>query len=71
GFLVLEDGTDFLYKTTQYYAPETEGAVHWNDPALGIQWPLASLGISEPLVSAKDAQAPTLAQAQSAGLLFD
>jgi dTDP-4-dehydrorhamnose 3,5-epimerase len=71
GFLVLEDGTDFLYKTTQYYAPETEGAVHWNDPALGIQWPLSSLGISEPLVSAKDAQAPTLAQAQSAGLLFD
>ena len=70
GFLVLEDGTDFLYKTTQFYAPETEGAVHWNDPALKIHWPLAELGISEPLVSGKDAQAPTLAQAQAQGLLF-
>lgn len=71
GFLVLEDGTDFLYKTTQFYAPESEAAVHWNDPALRIQWPLAALGLTEPLVSAKDAQALSLSQAQQAGLLFD
>ncbi|NBV88418.1 MAG: dTDP-4-dehydrorhamnose 3,5-epimerase [Betaproteobacteria bacterium] len=71
GFLVLEDGTDFLYKTTQFYAPESEAAVHWNDPALRIQWPLAALGLTEPLVSAKDAQALSLGQAQQAGLLFD
>lgn len=71
GFLVLEDGTDFLYKTTQFYAPESEAAVHWNDPALRLQWPLAALGLTEPLVSAKDAQALSLSQAQQAGLLFD
>lgn len=71
GFLVLENGTDFLYKTTQFYAPESEAAVHWNDPALRIQWPLAALGLTEPLVSAKDAQALSLSQAQQAGLLFD
>ena len=71
GFLVLEDGTDFLYKTTQFYAPESEAAVHWNDPALKIQWPLAALGLDTPLVSSKDAEAPSLAQAQARGLLFD
>jgi dTDP-4-dehydrorhamnose 3,5-epimerase len=71
GFLVLEDGTDFLYKTTQFYAAESEAAVHWNDPTLRIQWPLAALGLTEPLVSAKDAQALSLSQAQQAGLLFD
>lgn len=71
GFLVLEDGTDFLYKTTQFYSPESEGAVHWNDPRLGIQWPLAELGLDAPRVSAKDAEAPTLDQAQALGLLFD
>jgi dTDP-4-dehydrorhamnose 3,5-epimerase len=38
-FLVLEDNTDFLYKTTDFYAPECEAAVAWNDPSTGIQWP--------------------------------
>lgn len=58
GFLTLEDGTDFLYKTTAVYAPEAEGAVHWADPDLAIDWPLAAYGIEQPLVSAKDQQAP-------------
>jgi dTDP-4-dehydrorhamnose 3,5-epimerase len=38
GFLVLSDGTDFLYKTTDYYAPEHERSIAWNDPAVGIDW---------------------------------
>ena len=50
GFLVLSDTADFLYKTTEYYAPEHERCVLWNDPALGIPWPLSG----EPALSAKD-----------------
>jgi dTDP-4-dehydrorhamnose 3,5-epimerase len=41
GFLVLSDYADFLYKTTDYYAPASEGAVRWDDPQLAIRWPLA------------------------------
>ena len=52
GFLVLSESADFLYKTTDYYAPEAERAIRWDDPDLAIAWP--ELG-SEPLVSAKDA----------------
>ncbi|TVO68115.1 dTDP-4-dehydrorhamnose 3,5-epimerase [Denitromonas ohlonensis] len=50
GFLVLSDSADFLYKTTDYYAPEHERSVLWNDPAIGIDWPLPG----EPLLSGKD-----------------
>ncbi|TVO57610.1 dTDP-4-dehydrorhamnose 3,5-epimerase [Denitromonas halophila] len=50
GFLVLSDSADFLYKTTDYYAPEHERSVLWNDPAIGIDWPLTG----EPLLSGKD-----------------
>lgn len=59
GFLVLSDSADFLYKTTDYYAPEHERAILWNDPAIGILWPLAV----EPLLSAKDRAAKLLADA--------
>ena len=59
GFLVLSDSADFLYKTTDYYAPEHERAVLWNDPAIGIAWPLTT----EPLLSAKDKAASLLADA--------
>jgi len=45
GFLVLEDDTEFLYKTTDYYAPEYERAIQWNDPELAIEWPIADLEI--------------------------
>ena len=57
GFLVLSERADFLYKTTVYYAPESEAAVRWDDPALGIAWPLNG---SAPVLSAKDAAAPLL-----------
>jgi dTDP-4-dehydrorhamnose 3,5-epimerase len=60
GFLVLSETADFLYKTTDYYAPQTEGCVRWDDPAIGIEWP--DTGIA-PLLADKDAQAPLLAQA--------
>ena len=51
GFLVLSDTADFLYKTTDYYAPEFERCISWDDPAVGIDWPLEGL---QPKLSAKD-----------------
>jgi dTDP-4-dehydrorhamnose 3,5-epimerase len=60
GFLVTSDVADFLYKTTTYYAPGFEGAVHWKDPSLAIKWPLAGL---EVIVSAKDDASPPLQRA--------
>ena len=53
GFLVLSDAAEFLYKTTDYYAPEHERSVVWNDPDLGINWPIEG----EPVLSRKDAEA--------------
>lgn len=64
GFVVLSDSADFLYKTTDYYAPEHERSVAWNDPAIGIDWPLAAHGIGAPLLSDKDRAAVPLAQAE-------
>lgn len=58
GFLALTDDTDFLYKCTDVFVPEAEGAIRWDDPALGIPWPLEN-----PLVSAKDQKAPLLKDA--------
>ena len=55
GFLVLSDVADFLYKTTAFYAPASEGSIRWDDPTIAIDWPL--LGVA-PVVSAKDAAAP-------------
>jgi len=60
GFAVLSASAEFLYKTTDYYAPAHERCVVWNDPSLAIDWPLQST----PLLAAKDAQAPVLAQAE-------
>ncbi|MEK8045663.1 dTDP-4-dehydrorhamnose 3,5-epimerase [Ideonella margarita] len=57
GFLVLTDTADFLYKTTDYYAPQAEGAVAWNDPDLAIAWP--DVGMA-PQLSGKDAAAGLL-----------
>ncbi len=51
GFLVLSDNADVLYKTTDYYAPEYERSLLWNDPVLAIEWPLAGL---QPTLSVKD-----------------
>jgi dTDP-4-dehydrorhamnose 3,5-epimerase len=63
GFVVLSDSAEFLYKTTDYYHPEFERSLLWNDPTVGIQWPLGSA----PLLAAKDAAALTLDKAE----LFD
>lgn len=60
GFLVLSDSADFLYKTTDYYAPQYERAIAWNDARIGIVWPATHDGAS-PLLSAKDGAAPLLA----------
>jgi dTDP-4-dehydrorhamnose 3,5-epimerase len=61
GFLALEDDTHFLYKTTDYYARDCERAIAWNDPAIGIDWPLPQ-GIA-PRLALKDAAAPAIAAA--------
>ena len=57
GFVVLSDSADFLYKTTDYYAPQHERFIRWDDPQLAIDWPLAEVSLS-----AKDAAAPLLAE---------
>lgn len=51
GFLVTSESADFLYKTTDYYAPQFERCIAWNDPAIGVQWPLEG---NLPQLSAKD-----------------
>jgi len=61
GFLVLSESADFLYKTTDYYSPEQERCIAWDDPAIGISWPDAGLA---PQLSAKDQQGRALAQAE-------
>jgi dTDP-4-dehydrorhamnose 3,5-epimerase len=60
GFLVTSESADFLYKTTDYYAPEHERCLAWNDPAIGIQWPLDSA----PQLSGKDQAGRPLSQAE-------
>jgi dTDP-4-dehydrorhamnose 3,5-epimerase len=59
GFLALEDDTHFLYKTTDIYARDCERSLRWDDPAIGIEWPLARVG-GMPKVAPKDAAAPRL-----------
>ena len=63
GFLVLSESADFLYKASDWYAPEHERGIAWNDPAIGIAWPLDAVG-GAPLLSDKDRAAPALAQAE-------
>lgn len=63
GYFTLSDSADFLYKCTDYYAPHFERAVRWNDPNLGVDWPLP-VG-TEPILSPKDAVAPLLANAEA------
>ena len=60
GFMVISEIAEFLYKTTDYYAPEYERSIVWNDPALAIQWPIQG----EPTLSVKDRQAQLLAVAE-------
>ena len=60
GFVVLSETAEFLYKTTDYWAPEFERSILWNDPDIGIHWPIEG----EPTLSAKDNQAKPLSQAE-------
>lgn len=60
GFLVTSESCEFLYKTTDYWAPQHERSIRWDDPALGIEWPLAGA----PILSDKDRAAPLLADAE-------
>ncbi|MBS1813487.1 MAG: dTDP-4-dehydrorhamnose 3,5-epimerase [Acidobacteria bacterium] len=62
GFIVLSETANVLYKTTDFYFPQGERSIRWNDPALEIEWPLD--GITIPSVSEKDAAAPLLADAE-------
>lgn len=60
GFVVLSKTAEFLYKTTDYYAPEHERCIRWDDLDIGIRWPVGL----KPLLSAKDRDAPSLHQAE-------
>lgn len=59
GFVTLSETAEFLYKTTDYYAPELERCIRWNDPVIGIKWPIDG----NPVLSVKDQQAKPLAEA--------
>lgn len=61
GFLALSDGAEIQYKCTDYYAPDDERTIAWNDPMLGIAWPLANG--ETPILSAKDASGKSLGDA--------
>jgi dTDP-4-dehydrorhamnose 3,5-epimerase len=62
GFLTLADGTDFLYKCTGAYQPQHEHSLRWDDPAIGIDWPLDGI---EPQLSAKDRAGTAFAEAET------
>lgn len=59
GFVALTDTAEFLYKTTSYYSPESERCINWNDPDIGIDWPL-----QEVMLSSKDQQGKPLRTAE-------
>ena len=61
GFVTLEPDSEIIYKCSDYYAPETEGSVLWNDPAISIGWPIDF----DPILSVKDAVAPLLSDFES------
>ena len=60
GFLTLTDDAETLYKVDQYYSPETDRSIAWNDPAIGVEW-----GITTPILSLKDKNAPLLADSDA------
>lgn len=61
GFLTLSETAEFIYKTTDYYSPEHERCIRWDDPSVAVKWPLSGA----PVLSGKDIQGMTLLQAQS------
>jgi dTDP-4-dehydrorhamnose 3,5-epimerase len=63
GYLALSEEIDFIYKCTDYYAPQHERAIRWNDSQLGVDWPLPA--DAEPVLSGKDAIAPLFREAET------
>ena len=61
GYMALEPGTEFHYKADAYYAPQSEGGIRWNDPALAVAWPAL-----DPVLSAKDRELPLMASLEPA-----
>lgn len=55
GFVTLTDDVEFLYKADNYYTPEADGGIRWNDPEIGVEW-----GVEKPILSAKDEKNPFL-----------
>lgn len=62
GFVTLTDEVEFLYKADNYYAPEADGGIRWNDPEIGVDW-----GVKNPILSAKDEKNPFL---KDLGIVF-
>jgi len=71
GFLTLSETADVLYKPAGFWNRSCERAIRWNDPELAIAWPTEALEGGEPLLTSKDAEAPTLAEALAAGSVFN
>ncbi|MDG1250435.1 MAG: dTDP-4-dehydrorhamnose 3,5-epimerase [Gammaproteobacteria bacterium] len=61
GFMTLSNTAEFLYKTTDYYSPEHECSIHWNDSSIGIKWPITT---TNPILSSKDNTAPEVASVE-------
>ena len=71
GFLVLSDEAVFAYKVTDFYHPNDEGGLMWNDPGIGVNWPLETIGGAENVqLSEKDKVNPTLADIEASGFKF-
>jgi len=71
GFLTLSETAEVLYKTAGYWSRSCERSLRWNDPELAIAWPTDDLDGAEPLLTAKDAEAPGLAEVVAAGDVFE
>ncbi|MCE5298663.1 MAG: dTDP-4-dehydrorhamnose 3,5-epimerase [Methanoregulaceae archaeon] len=65
GFLSMEANTHVHYKTSEFYYPEHDSGIRWNDPDIGINWPLDESGIGEPIISEKDSNLPRLRDMKS------
>ena len=63
GYMALTERIDFVYKCTDYYAPQHERAIRWDDPHIAVQWPVPAGGV--PILSPKDAAAPSLKDADT------
>ena len=71
GFLTLSDHAEVLYKASGFWSKTCERSLRWNDPEVGITWPLDRLAGVTPLLADKDAAAPTFAEAVAAGEVFE